>query len=214
MTHPAALRLAAATVALCLGAHAHAGRPLQTEDAGVLEPRACELEVASLRTTAAGDKATENTAGVGCGIGFKTQLGLGLSKLRAGSERSRGATLGGKTGVWTSGTGDDASALTLAYSVAAERTDAGWKRTATDLALVASVPVTAGTVHLNLGHSRAAGSGPSSTGWNVAFEHAGFDWAGVKWAPMAELFGDDRDARWWNIAARCTLDAGGRPLFC
>jgi hypothetical protein len=205
-TRPA-VQIATAVAALCLGASAHAGRPLQTEDAGVLAPRACELEMASLQLKVPGDKTRETTAGLGCGVGLNSQLGLGLSTLRAGGERSRGATLGAKTEVWKSSEGDDAIALTLAYGWAAERTDAGWKRTATDVALVATVPVAAGAVHLNVGHSRAAGAGPRSTGWNIAFEHEGFDWGGIKWAPMAELFGDDRDARWWNIAARWTVVA-------
>ena len=194
-----------AVAAALLSSVAHAGRPLQTEDAGVLERSACEIEGASLRNAVVGERSTNNDLGLGCGIGLNSQVGLGLSALRAGSERTRGANLGGKTGLWKSGDGDDASALTLAWGVAAEHTAGGWKRSRSDLTLVASVPVTAGTVHLNLGHTRTAGSSSRSTNWNAAFEHDGFELLGLKWAPMAELFGDDHSARWWNLAARWAM---------
>jgi hypothetical protein len=199
--------IAAVVAAAFLSTAAHAGRPLQTEDAGILERAACEIEGATLRVTADGERATENGLGVSCGVGLNSQIGLGLARLRAGGERTRGATLGGKTGLWKSGDGDDASALTLAWGVFAEHTSGGWKHSSTDLNLVASVPVTAGTVQLNLGHARMAASSTRFTNWNVAFEHEGVDLAGLKWAPMAELYGDDHGARWWNIAARWTVVA-------
>jgi hypothetical protein len=197
--------VAAVVAAAFLSTAAHAGRPLQTEDAGVLDRGACEIEGATLRVSLPGEHASENDLGLSCGVGFNSQVGLGLSSLRSGGERTRGATLGGKTGLWKSGEGDDASALTLAWGVSAEHTNGGWKRSSTDLNLVVSVPVTAGTVHLNLGHSRAGQSSLRSTNWNAAFEHEGFELGGLKWAPMAELFGDDHGARWWNMAARLTV---------
>ena len=57
-----------------------AGRPLQTEDAGVLEPGACEIEGATHRLSAAGERSTESHIQWGCGIGWTSQIAVAASK--------------------------------------------------------------------------------------------------------------------------------------
>ena len=139
-----------------LGTAAHAGQPLQTEDAAVLERGACEVEGRTLHVSGAGQRNTEDTLGLACGFGLNSQVGLGVSALRTGGERTRNAALGGKTGLWKSGEGDDAIALSLAWAVSADHAASGWRRSATDFSLVATWPVSAGAWHLNLGHHRRA----------------------------------------------------------
>lgn len=78
---------------------AQAGRPLQTEDAGVLERGACELEGATQRVSVDGARATEHALQFGCGIGLESQVALNASTAKDGSDRSRGLALVGKTGL-------------------------------------------------------------------------------------------------------------------
>lgn len=192
---------------LALSAPAHAGRPLQTDDAGVLEAGACEVEGAHLRTRTAGERESESTLGLGCGLGWRSQLGMALARARADGLSATGAQLGGKTALWQS-TGDAGAAVSLAWSLGWTRgAGEGWAHTGRAAALVASVPAGPGTVHLNLGHAREPQAHTVATTWGAAFEHPGASLAGVHWAPMAELFGDDRGARWWNLALRATLVA-------
>ena len=66
-----------------LPAAAGAGRPLVTEDAGVLAPRECEWESFAARETAAGAaSANAWTLQVGCGIGWNSQAALAHGRSR------------------------------------------------------------------------------------------------------------------------------------
>lgn len=197
-------RMVTALCALSLSLSAFAGRPLQTEDAGVLERGACELEGVHHRLRVQGETATDNGLTANCGIGFASQLGLGLAWARAGGERSRSGGIGGKSGLWT-GDGDSAPALTLAWGLGAEREDGRWRRGDHFAKLVASAGAGPGTVHLNLGHVREREARRAVTTWNLAWEHEGYPIGGLRLAPMGEVFGDDRGDRWWNLAARLTL---------
>lgn len=181
---------------------AQAGRPLQTEDAGVLERGACELEGATQRVSVDGARATEHALQFGCGIGFKSQVALNASTAKDGSERSRGLALVGKTALW-SGAGDNPAGLTLAWGLQWAKADGDSRRhAATDLNLVYSRPLPAElTLHANLGHSRDELGKQRSTTWGLALEHAGFGPV----APMAEFFGDDREPAWWNLGLRWTV---------
>jgi hypothetical protein len=199
--------LLAATICLAgiaIATPAHAGRPLQTEDAGVIDRGNCEVEGAALRTTTLGERSTEQGLGLACGVGANSQLGLGASSVREGGVSARGVSLGGKTGLWK-GEGDEAAALTLAWGLGWARVDNNWKHAATDLNLVLSQPLAGNTLHLNLGHTRDVQGREVSTTWNVALEHPGFEVGGINLAPMAELFGDDRTSAWWNVGLRATV---------
>lgn len=200
--------LAASALALALGS-AHAGRPLQTDDAGVLDRGACEVEAAAERVRLEGERARGTSLALGCGAGSGVQLGLGVSRVSAGGARETGAEFGGKWALWRGSGAEDAPALALGWGVAGARDAAGtWRHVATDLVLLASVPLQSGwTLHANLGHARdETQPGQRSTTWGLALEHAG--WAlpgGVGVAPMAEVFGDDRERPWWNVGLRLTL---------
>ena len=189
--------LTCTTTLLC-----QAGRPLQTEDAGILEAKTCEVEGATARTrVASASSVRDNALQLGCGVGLNSQVFLALSRTADGADRERGVRLGGKTELWSAG-GDEGAALTLAWGVSGARAAAGsWKTAGVDARAVVSVPAGPLTWHLNLGHERDTQVRSSSTVWGVALEHEGFG----ALAPMAELFGNDREAPWWNLGLRYTI---------
>jgi hypothetical protein len=197
LKHLAVVLLGCATPLL-----SQAGRPLQTEDAGVLEAKTCEVEGVTGRARVAGTPSVrDNALQLGCGVGFNSQLALAVSTSDDGTDRQRGLRLGGKTEVWSAG-GDDGAAFTLAWGVSRARAAAGgWKTAILDARAVVSLPAGPLTWHLNLGHERDHQARSSTTVWGVAAEHEGF--GGL--APMAEIFGDDRGAPWWNLGLRYTL---------
>lgn len=186
-----------AALSAALALPAHAGRPLVTEDAGVLARGDCELEGAVLHASESGASAIERSLQLGCGIGMETQLAVNVATAKVDRAREQGLALVGKTSLWQS---DATAALSLAWSFGWTR-PAGdsWQHAATQLTLVYSRPLWADTtLHANLGHERDRSADVRSTQWGLALEHAGA--GGV--APMAELFGDDRGAPWWNLGVR------------
>jgi hypothetical protein len=190
--------------ALCLAAAlpAWAGRPLQTEDAGVLERGACELEAFGSRESAPGTTARGHAAQTGCGVGAATQLALGAAHARVDGERARSLELGGKTRLWQGHAvaAGEAPAITLAYALSWISPDEhGWRRGASALQLVHSRMLTADwALHANVGHVHNAFTRRRATTWALAVEAA----ATATITPMAEVFGDDRDAPWWNVGVR------------
>lgn len=186
----------------CSSGSALAGRPLQTEDAGVLDRGACEFEAAAQRLRQGGASDSDSALQVGCGIGANTQLALALARSGAAGGSERGLAINGKTSLWRAA-GEAVPALVLAYSVAAARVPGGgWDHAGMLLQLVHSRPLgEALTLHANLGHERDQRAREGRTRWGLALEHAGFG----SLAPMAELTGDDRQAPWWNLGLRLTL---------
>lgn len=179
-----------------------AGRPLQTEDAGILEAKTCEVEGATARTRMAAAASGRDTAlQLGCGVGAQSQLALAVSRTSDGTDRARGVRLGGKTGLWSAG-GDDGASLTLAWGLeGAKAATGGWKTSGLDARAVLSMPSGPATWHLNLAHERDTQARTSTTAWGVALEHEGYG----PLAPMVELFGTDREATWWNLGLRYAL---------
>ena len=207
------LALAAAT----LGTSALAGRPLQTEDAGVMARGECELEGVAGRDD--GSPVTrELSLGGGCGVGHDTQLGLELARTRAGAPADSGLRLGGKTMLWQApGSGDDRTAFTLAYGWSAARAaGASWGSAGVDVAAVLSIPAEPLTWHFNLGLERDTGASQTTTVWGVAAELA--PWGAF--TPMAEVVGNDRGEAMWNLGLawevvpeRLTLDVSWGRQF-
>lgn len=193
---PILTALLAATVA-----PAHAGRPLQTEDAGILERGQCEIEGAAERQKEPGaPTASGQGVQLACGVGGASQVALAASHARAGGLRVQGLRLGGKTELWNGG-GDGAAAFTLAWGLTgAKATGQAWEHAESELNAVLSVPVPGATLHANLGHRRDELGLRRATTWGLAWEHAGIG----AWATMAEIVGDDRDAPWWNLGLRFT----------
>ena len=202
------LVLAALLGGLVGSAPSHAGPPLQTEDAGIIEARHCELESQSQRTRTAGQSSRADLIGLACGVGLNSQIGLVVGPAREDGTRSRTAQLGGKSRLWQ-GDAQRAPALVLAWSIAHQRESAGgWQHAASSIDLVATTPLgDASVVHLNLGHARDEAARQGATSWAAAVEHDGFAIGGLNWAPMAELYGDDRQPPWAGVALRTTLVA-------
>lgn len=198
------LTLAAGLACACLPHVAQAGRPLQTEDAGVLASGDCELEGSTVRLTAFSTTARSHTLQLGCGLGLRSQLAAFVTNGKAEDERSRGFGFVGKTWLWRGA--DDTGAVTLAWNLGTAKVDGDrWRHSDTGLKVVYSGPAWDDTtVHANLGHARDEVGKQRSTTWNLALEHGGF---GATWvlAPMAEVFGDDREAPWWNVGLRATV---------
>ena len=188
---------------------AWAGRPLQTEDAGVLEQGECELESYTARQhvkQASHDRGA--SLQLACGLGRSTQLALALQRNRGDGEASRGQLWSGKTRLWSAAAeAPEGASLTLAYGLGWRRdVNRAWHQRAGNAALVFSTPLGEASplsLHAQLGHAHEKSEGLKrrSTSWGLALEHQG--WGAV--APMAELFGDDRDGTWWNLGLRVTL---------
>lgn len=192
------------TLLALLAAHAaQAGRPLQTEDAGVIDAGGCEIEGAHERLRISGATARDTALTFSCGIGWRSQVGITGSRSRADGESASGTALGGKTRLWSAG--DDGPALTVAWSLAWARAAGSWRHAEDEARLVWSMPAGPGTLHLNLGHARDRIERMSSTPWGVGWEHGGVETGGLTLAPMAEVYGDGRGGHAWNVALRATL---------
>jgi hypothetical protein len=183
---------------------AFAGRPLQTEDAGVMARGECEVEGSAARLSAADTDERSRALQLGCGIGGSTQLALAVALLRGdAADGARGAELNGKTELWRGAGGDDAPALVLAYGVLGVKFGGdGWRHAASQARLVYTRTLhPEWLLHANLGHARDERSHARSTTWGLAFEHSGIGAI----APMAELFGRDREPAWWNLGVRASV---------
>jgi hypothetical protein len=202
MNCPAFASTAIAAALSLLTTHSHAMRPLATDDAGVLERGACELESSAPRSREPGLTRSEQAVGGGCGIGLRSQIGLEGSRSRSGDERGQAGAIAGKTFLFGN---DGAVQWALGWSQGHERIEQRWQRSSREVALLATLPVRRGFVHVNVGHSRDLLGRTDTTAWGLAFEHEGFGWGGARLAPMAEVFGDDRERPWWNLGLQARL---------
>lgn len=189
----------------CAVPAALAGRPLLTEDAGILDRGACEIESALSRLRAQ-PGSHDAALKFGCGVGLDTQLALAAARARSEGQVQRGLELSGKTQLWQ-GEPDNAGnapGLTLAYALenARDPQRQRWRHASSLLNLVYSRPLPQTLqLHLNLAHFRDEQAQLRSTRWALALEHAGWG----AWAPMGEIYGDDRSAPWWNLGLRLEL---------
>jgi hypothetical protein len=183
-----------------------AGRPLVTEDAGVLAPGHCEIESFIAREHTADGRSPSRQAGVCCGVGATWQLNAAAASEAAGSQNTRQAAWSGKLALGTGA--EDQAAWVLAWCQAFSRTRPGasrWQREATAVDLVASVPRDGATWHFNLGHQRQHQGATRSTLWAVAYEGSTWPLSGLGITPMAEVFGNDRGQAFWQGALRLTV---------
>jgi hypothetical protein len=207
-----AILFAGFTSLLISATPSQAGRPLVTEDAGVLDSGTCELESFGSRLSEAAGTATSGaSAQVGCGIGWRTQVALAAARERSAGATAQVLAFGGKTGLVEA---EQGTSWTLAWGFLAFKPDGGSLRhDASYLNAVASRPLTERLMlHANLGWLRSRSADESSTNWNLALEHA--------WLPtldvMGEVFGSDRDhspwvqlaLRWAVLPQKIHLDGG------
>lgn len=194
--------LCIALFALLAAAGAHAGRPLATEDADVLEPGSCEWESFAAHTRGDAEPSVRGAATqVGCGFGLNSQAALAYSRARSDGATAEGLLLGGKTRLIPRQ--DGSTGWTLAWGLAGAREAGGsFEHETSYLNLVATRELHDGlTGHANLGWLRSESAGASATTWNLALEQA----LGGGVDVMGEFFGDDRSEAWLGLGLRWTL---------
>jgi hypothetical protein len=175
-----------------------AGRPLVTEDAGVLGSGECEIEAFGARERASDAPTVRGwSAQFGCGVGLDTQLALNATRSKAADERVDGLAFVGKTALRE--LKDDQAGIALAYLLGAARLPGGdYKREAAALNAVLTVPVGPWLLHANLGWTYSRSARSNATTWAVAAERTAI-------GPLdlaLEFYGDDRSAAWIQLAAR------------
>lgn len=184
-----------------------AGRPLATDDAGVVEAGKCEFETYQSRLTgdaaSADQRATLRSGQFSCGVTADTQLAVAVAHVSA----SAGAVYGvlGKTAL--ASLSSQHMHIAIAYAVAgAPQPQRGHLRYAgSDVRAVLTVPHEQWLFHANLGWARAQAPRLDRLVWNLAAERS------AALGPvdlMAEVFGDNHSAPWTQLAARWTLLPG------
>lgn len=178
---------------------AHAGRPLATEDAAVLERGECEWESFAARATER-QSSTGKTLSTqtGCGIGVNTQVALAAQRESADGQHANALVLSGKTSLVERK--DEAPGLSLAWSINAVRPPgATMKHERTALNLVLSHELAkALTGHANLGWARSQSAHRTAMTWNLGAEVA----LGHGVDVMAEYFGEQHDKPWFGAGVR------------
>jgi hypothetical protein len=190
---------------------AHAGRPLQTEDADVLQPDTCEWESATAHNKLwRGATEREISTTVQCGLSGQAQIGGTLARSKVAAEREAARGLVGKVRLWPRDAQDPERALTLAGSWLQAKPQGGRFGDAdrSEVKLVYSGALAPHwTVHANAGHARVTGEGlrARATTWGLAIEHEGLPTRPTL-APMMEVLGNDRESRpAWNLGLRLTV---------
>lgn len=183
-----------------------AGRPLATEDAGLLQRGSCESESFVAHTS---ERTSEHTSPkvqtlstqLGCGVGANSQLALAVARATAVGMHGHSLSLAGKAGLIDAT--PNTPALTLAWALTATQ-QAGRKlrHEQTTLNLVASHrfadPL---TVHANLGWTRNRSAQTSSVTWNLAAEYS----LGHGVDVMAERYGQQHGAPWVGAGLRLAV---------
>ncbi len=182
-----------------LTATAHAARPLNTDDTGVLERGRCESEAVLSRDKSEGATMRGQSLQIGCGVGGRTQLAMVVDQAREDGLRARGINAAGKLALVS---GDDAS-WSLSGAVGWVRAEGkSYQRSVTAINLLHTRSLGQQYVlHTNLGHAQDHLARRSSTTWGAALEHTGWG----PWALMSELIGDDLEAPSWNLGLRWTV---------
>lgn len=179
-----------------------AGRPLVTEDAGVLDDRRCEFETFAAHGSELGSPNARGwSVQFGCGFGWRSQIALAAAQARSAGLTERSFALLGKTAVHTSAAG---TAYTLAWGLADVKPPGGSsKHETTFLNGVVSTPLAQQTqLHVNLGWSRSQSAHANTTNWALALERSLSGGVDV----MGEVFATDRDrSPWLQVAARWAL---------
>lgn len=202
-------------VALLLPTVAFAARPLVTDDAGVLDPDACELEAVGGRQREE-TSTTTAAAQLGCGVGARTQLTLAFTRSRETEEpATRAVNLSSKTslGWWPDGPAEWALSMSLGREHALEGEQAELIAT---VVLIATVKASDRfTWHANVGWVNRRPARVNTTSWNLAGEYA----VDPRVDLTAEVYGDDRQRPWvaggvrLNLGPAWNLNAsyGGQP---
>ncbi len=177
---------------------AFAGRPMATEDAGVLAAGLCEGESYGTQLSEEGVERAVTTQLV-CAQGGSRQFGLSVSGVRT-AEADRHALLGlsGKQS-WMLG-----QRVPVALSINLNTLHETHRRLSWHSFAVTAVASPAlgenTTLHLNLGwlRERIDGASGYSATWNLALEQA----LSARWAVSAEVFEMGRESIWRAVGLR------------
>lgn len=195
----------AALLALCIGGAAHGARPLVTEDADAAAAGSCEVDGEHARVRVAGLTASGEAFDLTCGVVPDVQANIGWAQARAEGAKAQAAGMGVKAVVWR-GQGEDAPRVALAGALGWGKAEGdSWRHEGSELALAATLPAAGSLWHLSVGHLREQQADRRATTWGLAWELEALSAGTLAWAPMAELFGDDRGDRWFNAGLRLEL---------
>jgi len=179
---------------------AWAGRPLVTEDAGVIDTGNCEIESYIARYNR--PYVNLRWMQLGCGIGLNTQISAGAGRETTRPEPATIAAASGKTSLRKL-TAEQAG-LAIAYSVLAGNHVDHMRHESTEIKAALTVPRQQWLLHANIGWLRSSSSTTKTT-WALALERCN---AIGPVDLMGEIFGDDRGAPTAQIAARWTVIPG------
>lgn len=176
-----------------------AAQPLTTDDADVKPARDCEWETSASRERQAdGLRARAWTSTLGCGVGFATEVAVGVGRSVTGADISRLWSLSGKTNLQPSS--ETAPGFALAWMVLADQAPGvPPKAHGVAVAGVVSRSVGAGaTVHANLGVNHDRSASTTRLSWAVAAEQSVNEAIDL----TAEAFGVGSDAPWGAVGLR------------
>ena len=191
---------------------AHAGRPLATEDAGVLAKGECEWESFAARIHGSGASAHAWATQLACGFMPEAQVALSYGQARASGHTGQALSVNGKWGLLRGK--DDEVSVVLAWGVVGGKpSGSGFKLDSLFLNGVLTKPLAENwTSHLNLGwvQDRTTLPHAHAVTWNVAAEYA----VGNGLEVMAEWYGVERSAAFvgaglrWATSKAWSLNAG------
>nr|WP_255581594.1 hypothetical protein [Cupriavidus sp. AU9028] len=180
-------------------ASAFAARPLVTDDARIVDPKACQLET-WLRFNRGG---TERWALPGCNFTGNLEITAGGSVQRVGDDLAlTDAVLQAKTVLHPVEPNDYGVALTVGVT---EEPKA--ERRTTPGSVFAYLPVTVSLrddhtlLHANLGVTRSRTEGTTRMTWGVAAENV----VTHRLALIAETYGENRGNPWYQLGLRLWL---------
>ena len=166
----------------------HAQHSPLPDEAEVLDKNDCEVGLAYEHQTQRREPTEhERSISLACGIGWRTELALGFSRLRSDGTSSKTIGFEGRTSLPVAGPGKVTWALV--YGLEAERAvSGGWHRSEQYAALEAILGLERGwLLEATLGSARDLPSRSSSTPWMLAVEREIANDVEVR----AELNGDD-----------------------
>lgn len=178
-------------------------RPFATEDAGVVEPKSCELEAYIAGSEPKrGLRAHGRWVQLNCGVGGGTQVGLGNGSTTVDGAKDRLAAIVGKTSLYEGVEGQRPS-VSVVYSLGATRAaGARWKRQGSSGTLVMTHASShTNTWHANLGVLRDHAAHSTAATWALAWERV----INSRLSTGLESYGAQRSAPWIGLGARWSL---------
>ena len=192
-----ALVAVAALAGVLVGMPVFAARPFVTDDADVIKPGACEVELVHTEQRARMAPAERSSsAQLGCGVGASTELALAGQRTTRGSEHWPALVVGGKTGLRPVSEGD--LGVAVAYSFVGEQLPSNaFKQSRAAASLIATESLGRVLVHGNLGFAHDRLVHANTTLWGLAVEKLGdrLDFGG-------EVFGENARSAWLGAGAR------------